>query len=240
VEAEVKHIKRLIRWSFILFSLWSSFLFVFSTVYPAADYVRQAAKSEIAHHGERYLPLQQIPPLYQLATIETEDHRFFDHFGIDIWGIGRALLSDIQAGHLIEGGSTITQQLIRNTLLTPEKTVSRKVKEVVLAIALERFMSKKEILELYFNVIYFGHEAYGVDQAAKVYFGKPISSLSLAEWSLLAGLPQAPSDYDPYKDFRLAKDRQQEVLTNLVNVHVITEKKAEQAINQPLHFRKQE
>lgn len=230
----MRAVRRLIQLGVFLFVVWFGFLFVFSQVYPVADRVREAAQLKMEEHHTTFLPLDQIPLSYQLSVIETEDRRFYEHFGIDIWGIGRSVFTNIQTDELSEGGSTITQQLVRNTLLTPSKTWQRKLKEMVLAVALERFMSKQEILDLYINVIYYGHGAYGAGEAAQVYFGKPLSSLSLPEWSLLAGLPNAPSVYDPYKSLKLAKERQWQVLTNLVDTGQISQQEAQTAFAAPL------
>ncbi|WCK56482.1 transglycosylase domain-containing protein [Aneurinibacillus sp. Ricciae_BoGa-3] len=232
----MKILKNLVLLIFVVGLLWESFLLTFSTVYPIAAQVRQAAATKIHARHSSYMKYGDIPGLYKQATIATEDRRFYEHFGIDIMGVGRSLFTDIQNRQPTEGGSTITQQLIRNTVLTQERTLSRKVKEMILAIALERFMSKQEILELYLNVIYFGHGAFGVEQASLVYFGKPVTSLSLAEISLLAGLPQAPTVYDPYKAMGLAKQRQQQVLSNLVQSHYITPEEAKQAANTPIRL----
>jgi membrane peptidoglycan carboxypeptidase len=191
----LKSIKRFIKLLIFFTALWLLFLFTFSTIYPIANKVNEAVAKQVAANNSIYLTQNKIPKLFENSIIQTEDTRFYSHFGIDLIGIGRSIWTDAIKGQLSQGGSTITQQLVRNTILSPDKTFSRKLKEIVLAIALDHFMSKYQILEDYLNVIYFGHGAYGAEQAAETYFGKPLNSLSLAEWSLLAGLPNAPSDY---------------------------------------------
>lgn len=151
-------------------------------------------------HGEENrteIPLSNIPPSLVNATLAIEDDQFFHHFGIDFGGIIKAFLSEIGIGKP-RGGSTITQQLVKNTLLTSERTFTRKLKEILLAIQVERTFSKNEILERYFNTIPYGSNAYGAEMAAKIYFDKSARSLTLAESAILAALPQAPSRYSPY------------------------------------------
>lgn len=230
--------KRMIRLLIVVAGLSLVWNIFFSTVYPIAQYVRDDVRNSLAEHGGTYLPLKQIPIGFQLAVLSTEDRRFYSHPGIDLKGIGRSLYVNLEQGP-VQGGSTITQQLIRNTLLSQEQTLERKTKEMFLAVALETQMSKREILELYLNVIYFGDHAYGVDQAAKTYFGKPLSELSYPEWTLLAGLPNAPSVYNPYVNFDLSKQRQKEVLMNLVETHNLSEKEANAYLHTPLHLVKQ-
>ena len=154
----------------------------------------------IAQYGEkRRIPvtLQQIPPELVKAFIATEDSRFYEHHGVDPVGIFRAASVAMFSGHASQGASTITQQLARNFFLSPEKTLMRKSKEALLAIRIEQLLNKDEILELYLNKIYLGYRAYGVGAAAQVYFGKPIDQLTLSEMAVIAGLPKAPSTFNP-------------------------------------------
>jgi monofunctional glycosyltransferase len=233
----MKSIKRLFRLLIFLAVLWVLFLFTFSTIYPIADKVKEATLQQAAYNKSNYLTQDKIPKMFKNAIIETEDSRFYSHFGIDIIGVMRSIWTDVKSGHLSEGGSTITQQLIRNTIIAPDKTFYRKVKEMVLAVALERFAKKPTILEYYLNVIYFGHGAYGAEQAAETYFGKPLNSLSLSEWTLLAGLPNAPSAYDPYVAMNLARERQREILQNMVDSKDITQSEADLAIQQKIDLK---
>jgi penicillin-binding protein 1A len=156
------------------------------------------------------------------ATISIEDRRFFEHGGIDVEGIARAAVADIRAGALVEGGSTITQQLVRNLYISREKTVQRKVKEACLATKLDRAWSKQRILTTYLNQVYYGNHAYGIEAAARTYFSKPASELDLSESALLAGLTQAPSVYDPFTVPARALVRRREVLEAMLDTGVIT------------------
>lgn len=160
-----------------------------------------------------YVKIQYIPLTMQQAIIAVEDNRFYRHVGFDVEGILRAMLVNMQSGDFSEGGSTITQQLIKNLFLTQEKTYGRKAEEFLLAMNMELRYSKDEILEMYLNTIYFGSGAYGIGDAAKIYFDKSPVNLTLAECSLLAGLPTAPSLNSPYVDFNAAKQRQAIVLS---------------------------
>ena len=156
------------------------------------------------------------------ATIAIEDRRFFEHGGIDLEGIARAAVADIRAGEIVEGGSTITQQLVRNLYISNEKTVQRKVKEACLATKLDRAWSKQRILTTYLNQVYYGNHAYGIEAAAQTYFSKPASKLDLSESALLAGLTQAPSVYDPFTVPGRALARRKEVLDAMLETGEIT------------------
>lgn len=180
------------------------------------------------------IPYDRMPELLPLAFIAAEDARFFQHAGVDGWSILRALLHNVTTGERGQGGSTITQQVARSLLLTPEKTYTRKIKEAILAYRIDNTLSKKEILHIYLNQIYFGEGAHGVDAAARVYFDKRADQLSLAEISILAGLPQAPSRYSPFKHFELAKKRQAYVLNRMAEEGYITASMARAAYAQPL------
>jgi len=184
------------------------------------------------------VPLSQISENLQLAIIAVEDARFYEHRGIDIYRTLGALVENIRSRQVVQGGSTITQQLARSLFLTREKTASRKIKEVLLSFQIERRYSKEEILELYLNQIYFGQGAYGVKTAARVYFGKEIKDLSLAECALLAGLPRSPINYSPFNNPELAKKRQAVVLERMVEVGFIPQEQALKAKKAPLHLSK--
>src|SRR4029077_21171028 len=147
-------------------------------------------------HVERriFVPPAQIPKALRDAIIATEDARFYSHHGVDPTGIARAVYQNFRRGRIVEGGSTITQQLAKVLFLTPDKSLERKLKEAVLALELERRYSKDRILEMYLNQIYFGHGAYGVEAAARTYFGKGVSELTVRESALIAGLPRAPTN----------------------------------------------
>jgi penicillin-binding protein 1A len=176
-------------------------------------------------HVERriFVPLAHIPRALRDAVLATEDHRFYQHWGIDPIGIGRAVWQNYRRGRVVEGGSTITQQLTKVLFLTPDKSLERKLKEAVLALELERRYSKDRILEMYLNQIYFGHGAYGVEAAARTYFGKSVSELNVREAALIAGLPRAPSAYSPFDHADAAKRRREVVLRRLVEYGALKE-----------------
>lgn len=183
-----------------------------------------------------HVPVSKIPEELIRAVVAVEDSRFWLHKGVDYFAILRALFKDIRAGRIKEGASTITQQLVKVTFLSPERTIVRKLKEATLAYRIEKNLTKEEILELYFNKIYFGHGAYGVEMAAKAYFGKSISDINLAEAALLGGLIKAPSRYSPYSNLEKAKSRQRIVLTRMRDEGYISSEQAEDAYNEPLYL----
>lgn len=183
-----------------------------------------------------YIPFKQIPKHLIDAVVATEDSRFWKHKGIDYIGIGRAIITDILHMSLKEGGSTITQQLAKIMFLTPEKTLSRKIKEAYLAIKIEKELSKEKILELYLNNVYFGHGAYGVEMASRIYFGKSVHEITLPEAALLAGLIKAPNTYSPYNDLVRAKQRQETVLERMEKEELISPQERKRASQQAIHL----
>jgi 1A family penicillin-binding protein len=187
------------------------------------------------------VPLEQISPYLIQATVATEDRFFYANVGIDPIAIIRAVFYNVSEGEVVSGASTITQQLARNVLLTPEErteqSLSRKIKEAVLAIEINRQYSKKEILEVYLNQIYYGNLAYGIEAAAQTYFGKPAKDLSLAEAAMLAGLPQSPAIHDPYANPAGATARQADVLRLMVKAQFITQAEADTALATKLTFK---
>lgn len=190
-----------------------------------------------ASQNRTLVPLSAIPKHLQQATIAIEDKDFYKHPGFDLAAIIRSFLSNVSGGQL-QGGSTITQQLIKSTLLTPETTVQRKIKEVILAFQTERIYSKDQILGMYFNRIPYGGTAWGVQAASEVYFGKKATDLTLAQSAFLAGIPRAPTVYSPYGTSpNLWKKRQKEVLERMVELGFITKQQANEAYAQNLEFR---
>lgn len=183
-----------------------------------------------------YVPLKKIPEHLIRAVVATEDSRFWAHRGIDYLAITRAIIKDILALRIKEGGSTITQQLAKVVFLTPEKTLQRKLREMILALRLERNLTKEEILELYLNRIYLGHGAYGVEMASKTYFGKSVSEVNLSEAALLAGLIKAPGTYSPYTNLDRAKERQYIALKRMQEEGYITEEELKEAYERPLYL----
>jgi penicillin-binding protein 1A len=190
----------------------------------------------IAERGLRrgHMRLDALPPYLVQAVLATEDRRFYAHFGVDPLGLIRASLRNASSGAVVEGGSTITQQLAKNLFLTPKRTLSRKLEEVVYALWLEQRFSKDEILELYLNRVYFGGGTYGVEAASRRYFGKSSRFLTLPQAALLAGLLKAPSRYAPTRSAKRAGIRVDEVLENMVEAGYLTEEQARNANEQPL------
>ncbi len=177
------------------------------------------------------LPMSQIPEQLAHAFLAAEDARFYEHGGIDFMGVIRAVIKNVEAGGIVQGASTITQQVTRSLLLTPERSWIRKLKEAVLAWQIDASLSKDEILCIYLNQIYLGQGAYGVEAAARTYFAKHVYQLNLAECAMLAGLPQAPSRYNPAKHFERARKRQLYVLRRMVEEGYIRPEEAEAARN---------
>ncbi len=181
-----------------------------------------------------YLRISEIPHFLLQATLAAEDRTFFQHLGFSLHGIARAAWMNLKSGKIVQGASTITQQLARNLYLTHDRTWARKWKEAILTIQLELQYTKKNILEMYFNHIYYGHGAYGANQAAYYFFHKPIKDLSLAESAFLAGLPRGPEYYSPYRHFSHAKKRQEHILDLMVKNQMISEQEARLAKQEKL------
>lgn len=182
----------------------------------------------------KFIKLDQVPLSFQQALISVEDNRFHQHAGIDVEAVLRAVLVNLQSGELKEGGSTITQQLVKNLFLSQERTWSRKALEIPLTLVMEQQYSKQEILEIYINTIYYGSGAYGIREAAQTYFNKPPRSLTLGESALIAGLPAAPSVYSPLVDLNMAMQRQRIVLTAMTRYGYISQQQADEARLAPL------
>lgn len=216
---------------------------------PEVANVKPAASSQIydvhgnlittVHATENRLPvkLSQVPKDLQNAFIATEDNRFYSHHGVDPIGIMRAIWVNIAHAGVAEGGSTITQQLARNAFLTQDRTLKRKIMEAMLAICIEQYYTKQEILEMYLNQIYFGQGAYGVQAAAHVYFGKNVQDLDLAQSAMLAGLPQSPNYYSPLTNYKAGKARQAVVLGQMVKYDYIDQATADKAKDEDLGLR---
>lgn len=216
---------------------------------PDVANVKPAASSQIydvhgnlittVHATENRLPvkLSQVPKDLQNAFIATEDNRFYSHHGVDPIGIMRAIWVNIAHDGVAEGGSTITQQLARNAFLTQDRTLKRKIMEAMLAIRIEQYYTKQEILEMYMNQIYFGQGAYGVQAAAHVYFGKNVQDLDLAQSAMLAGLPQSPNYYSPLTNYKAGKARQAVVLGQMVKYDYINQATADKAKDEDLGLR---
>ncbi|MGK9236000.1 penicillin-binding protein 1A [Inquilinus limosus] len=193
--------------------------------------------AEYASQNRLFVPFGAIPPLVAQAFVSAEDQRFYDHPGVDLQGIARAGISAIQnyaSGRRVEGASTITQQVARNFFLTPDRAISRKIREVLLAFRIESAFTKQQILELYLNQIYLGRGAYGVAAASLAYFNKPLKDLTISEAAFLAGLPKAPSSYDPKTRLDAAVARRNYVIGRLLEDGAITREQADAARAEPL------
>ncbi len=232
---------RIASWSFVALAVSAALTltgiyFYFSSSLPQvdtlADYRPPVVTRVLSAEGEVIaefyrerrivIPVSRMPRVLIEAFVASEDSHFFVHQGIDFVSIARAAIKNIKAGGIVQGGSTITQQVAKSLLLTPEKKFSRKFKEAILAWRMEQKLSKEEILYLYLNQIYLGHGAYGVQAAAENYFDKDVEDLTLAESAMLAGLPQAPSRYSPYRHYSRARERQKYVLGRMVEEDFIS------------------
>ncbi len=197
------------------------------------DY-RDRYYGDIGVQKRYYVKIDDIPEKVIQAFVSAEDRNFFKHSGIDVGAIVRAMIANIKAGRIVQGGSTITQQLAKNLFLTRERTLRRKVREAILALKIERTFDKRKILELYLNQIYLGNGAYGVEAASRVYFGKSVKDLTLEEAALIAGLPKAPSRFNPFVNPELAKKRRDYVLRRMLEDGYITREEYEVAVSKPV------
>lgn len=186
---------------------------------------------EIKSEVDDYIEYGELPQDYINAVIAVEDRRFFEHNGVDIISIGRAIAKDIKERELVEGGSTITQQLAKNTYFTQRKEFTRKIAEIFTAFEYEKVCTKEQILELYVNTIYYGDGYYCISDAANGYFDKEVGDLDLYEMTLLAGIPNAPSVYAPTKNPELARQRQAQVLSKMVKYKYLSKEKADEILN---------
>lgn len=234
-----KLIKFIIFAAIILCIGWFGTKYYFTNVYKIDEHVHNNVISYVQTNHSKYLTYSEIPDIYRKAIIATEDRSFFTNIGIDFKGIARAIYVDVKSGKLSQGGSTITQQLVHNALLiTRSKSIPWKLAEGVYAIGVYDTMSKEETFELYSNIIYFGHGASGLYQASETYFGKVPSKLNAGELTMLAGLPNAPSAYDPYSNMKLARERQQHVVQSMIDAKVINEADGKQILNMPIRLKK--
>jgi membrane peptidoglycan carboxypeptidase len=194
--------------------------------------------ADVGNHGDHRLAvkLKDVAPIMIEATVAIEDRGFYSNPGFDIQGIVRAALDNLKSGHIVGGGSTITQQLAKQQFLTPDQTISRKIKEVALAFELSQAYTKDQIMELYLNKSFYGSQSYGVQSAAESYFHIPASKLDLAQAAVLAGLPQAPTEWNPVLNPDAAKLRQTEVLQAMVRSNYISQEDMDKAIAEPLVY----
>ena len=243
-EARGSLLGRFVRWA-VTFAIWALVLVLGIVAYYSLDLpdissataltrrpsvtLIDAESKPFASYGDLYydvVPLKEMPPYLPKAVLATEDRRFYEHFGVDPFGIVRALIDDVRTGQLRQGGSTITQQLAKNLFLTSERTVKRKAQEVLLALWLEHKFTKNEILTIYLNRVYLGAGAYGVEAASRKYFGKSSRELTLYEAAVLAGLLKAPSKFNPAANPDLTAERAGQVLRNMVDAGFLTDEQA--------------
>lgn len=192
---------------------------------------------EFGEERRALVKIGEVPLIMRQAILAAEDDRFYQHGGVDYMGVARAAIANLTAGGAREGASTITMQVARNFFLSSEKTLTRKLSEAMLAMKIEHSLSKDQILELYINQIYLGQRAYGFAAASQLYFGKPLAQIDIAEAAMLAGLPKAPSRYNPVVNPKRAKLRQQYVLRRMHDLHYIKDSEFQAALQQPLHVR---
>lgn len=203
---------------------------IVTKIYSSDD---EIIKTFTAYRFEK-VDIQDVPDNLKNAIIATEDKNFYHHDGYDLFGLARSTFVNLKAGRVVQGASTITQQLARILFLSNEKTFDRKIKEIIISARIEKSISKDKILEMYLNNVYLGAGAYGVAGASTIYFNKPLKNLTLAECALIAGLPQAPSIYSPYNDLKLAKERRAQVLTRMYKMRYITKDEYNSAIEEPV------
>lgn len=194
----------------------------------------QVLKLIFGEENRKVILLKEIPMHVRNAVLAIEDSRFKEHTGIDLIGIIRAVKANMESNDVVQGGSTITQQVVKNLFFTPERSYARKAAEAVLSVQVDQTFSKEQILELYLNLIYWGHNAYGIEAAAETYFGKSCKDLTLAEAALLAGLIRGPEAFSPYRNYQMAKTRQVETLRKMVESGYITREDAEKAKAAPV------
>lgn len=251
--SRITNLTRIILW--LLFSIATGTLLILSSAYlylspklPPVDVLRDvrlqtplriysADKQLIGEFGEKRrtpIEFEQIPPLFIQALLSAEDDRFYSHHGVDIKGLLRAASQLLATGSIQTGGSTITMQVAKNYFLSTERTFSRKFNEILLALQIERELSKNEIIALYLNKIFFGNRAYGIQAAAQVYYGKPIEELGLAQFAMIAGLPKAPSSFNPLVNPVRAIERRNWILGRMRNLGYIDEVTYREAISSPI------
>lgn len=226
-------LRKLVKWLLILLLSCLAAACVSFGMRGYALYCQACERESIAQMAEgirsssAFVELEDLPQVYLDAVVSVEDHRFYRHSGFDVLATARALCNDIRAGAIVEGGSTITQQLAKNEFFTQEQVVERKVAEVLMAFDIERQLGKEEILELYVNSIYFGDGYYGIASACAGCLGKAPADMAAWESVLLAGVPNAPSVYAPTQNFDLACQRQRQVLARMVKHETLAQSEAD-------------
>lgn len=226
-------LRKLVKWLLVLLLAFLVGTCAYFGIRGYALYEQASERESVAQMAEgirvssAYVDLEQLPQVYLDAVVSVEDHRFYQHPGFDVLATARALFNDIRAGSIVEGGSTITQQLAKNEFFTQEQVVERKVAEVLMAFDIERQLAKEDILELYVNSIYFGDGYYGIANACAGYLGKAPADMAAWESMLLAGVPNAPSAYAPTQNFDPSCQRQRQVLARMVKYGALTQNEAD-------------
>jgi penicillin-binding protein 2A len=244
-----KHLTQILLLILLVFLLLTILFFAFmasrANVQSLKDGLRQTTviydkdgdvATKVATNRTEGVKVNELPDHVKNAVIAIEDERFYEHNGFDIKGIARAFIKNLFAGRITGGGSTLTQQLTKNALLSPEQTYKRKIEELFLAVEIEKNYSKDEILEMYLNQVYFGSGAWGIDRASKKYFNKDIEEVTISEAAMLAGLLQAPSAYDPYNHYERAINRRNVVLSKMKELGMISEKEYKAAKNEEIEL----
>lgn len=236
-------IGRIVKWTLILVLLACVGAAAYFGVRGWALYEQASQEKSVEQMAEdirsqaNYVELDELPTIYTNAVVAVEDHRFWQHPGFDVLATGRALVNDIRAGEIVEGGSTITQQLAKNEFFTQEQVIERKVAEAFMAFDIESKLPKSEILELYVNSIYFGDGYEGIGAACAGYLNKAASEMTDCEATLMAGIPNAPSAYAPTEHLELARQRQMQVLRAMVKYGALTQQQADEIAANPCEIK---
>lgn len=238
----MKAFKKIVKWLFkvglTVLVLFGGLTYHFRYVVNFRKKVSSNVEARVLEYQIHPLDFSKIPLIYREAVISTEDRSFSWNPGIDPVGILRSIIVDVGQAGYVEGGSTITQQLVDNTLFHREKSMRYKLTQAFYALGIYITFSKKETFDMYINVINFGHGAFGLYNASKTYFGKVPAQLNAGELTMLAGLPNAPRIYDPFKNMSLARQRQSIVLENMVEDHFISKQESAQIFDQPIRLKR--
>lgn len=224
-------------WASLAGAIGVGLVVFYASYWPRLTRLHELAYAQMAEHGGRWVTLGEVSPLFIRALIATEDQSFWTNWGISFEGTARALWVDLRAGRFAQGGSTLTQQLVRDLLLSPKKTIQRKLTGILLSLMAARLYTKTQILTDYINEVYLGAGAWGIWAASHRYFGVSPAHLTAAEATMLAGLPEAPSALNPLRHWQAAKARQAVVLGNLVSIHYLTPSQAQAIYHAPIPLR---
>jgi penicillin-binding protein 1A/penicillin-binding protein 2A len=238
----MRTLKKIVKWfvkvGLSVLVLLGGFTFYFWYVVDFHQKLSSNVQEKVLEHKIHPLVFSEIPFIYREAVISTEDRSFSWNPGIDPVGIFRSLVVDVGKASYAQGGSTVTQQLVDNTLIHREKSLRYKLTQAFYAFGIYVTFSKEQTFDMYANVIYFGHGAYGLYNASKTYFGKVPAQLNAGELTMLAGVPNAPKNYDPFKNMSLARQRQSIVLENMVDDHLISKQESAQIFDEPIRLKR--